>query len=720
MEHSLDSELILLDNLIEKGEYQEAKELINTLETWEQLDILESLEVKQRKIKILLDLGEYNEAENLLMKSESLCIRYCDLSSKMDFSILKADLLIYQSKYQEAKEQILRTEALLENRKLEINEYELKKAKLLRLKATTFRVTGDKNIIEFSFNKSLELCLKIKNNFELANTLDTFAMYFMNSDKKKSLEYLTRSLEIRKKIKNTIYLAKTYNRFAILQYSLNNKEKSLEYYQKALAIAENVNHKEMIGLLSMNIANCYVNKGLLVEALDYYKTGLRMFNILKNEYHISGCYYNLSKVYLLRGEIDLALRNLEIALEFFQKLGQKSPIAACKTTIGITYFQRGYLEKAKEFLKDGLRISKDIKNKRGQARAILYLIRILLENNNLLQATKYLELLEDLLVNEDSQDLSDFYKVSEALILKIGDRFQTKAKAEQLFKSIIGNEKVDIELKIIATIGLLELLIDELKITGNNELLIELQSIVDQLISLAKKQHSFYLLVQSYWFQSQLAVLELDNKKSKQYLIQALLISEENKLNHLISKINLEYDKLIEQSESWKKLDEMGVPIKERFAFTSIQKNFFPPSLGFQKNIEEEEAVYLLILDKNGRNIFSHKFMSMTKLDGSLIGGFLAAINSFIAEIFETSGHIERIKHKDFTLIIKVEQSLLFTYVYKGESFDALTKLNTFIERIKSSNLIWNALQETVRSPQVLSEPFNMEIEKRAISIFAK
>ncbi|MCK4845617.1 MAG: hypothetical protein KAS95_08080, partial [Candidatus Heimdallarchaeota archaeon] len=82
-------------------------------------------------------------------------------------------------------------------------------------------------------------------------------------------------------------------------------------------------------------------------------------------------------------------------------------------------------------------------------------------------------------------------------------------------------------------------------------------------------------------------------------------------------------------------------------------------------------------------------------VDEQLIGGFISAINVFCKETFHTTESLERIKHKEYTIIIKELKELIFSYVFKGKSFLALEKLSQFIDEI-ASDTKYDILKEQV------------------------
>jgi hypothetical protein len=113
---------------------------------------------------------------------------------------------------------------------------------------------------------------------------------------------------------------------------------------------------------------------------------------------------------------------------------------------------------------------------------------------------------------------------------------------------------------------------------------------------------------------------------------------------------------------------------------------------------------------------FSKQFAPEGTLDDKVIGDLLTAINNFIQETFAATGSIERIKHKEHTLLMKPIDSLLCCYVFKGQSYSALRKLDAFINTIKDSRSLWRLLTSPTASEGVL--PAEKEIEDIVTNIF--
>ena len=78
------------------------------------------------------------------------------------------------------------------------------------------------------------------------------------------------------------------------------------------------------------------------------------------------------------------------------------------------------------------------------------------------------------------------------------------------------------------------------------------------------------------------------------------------------------------------------------------------------------------------------------------MGGLLTAIYTMSEDVFLGEKSVQRIKHNDYTVIIKPEGDLLFSYVFTGASYNPLEKLEKIIIILSESNLIWKALTRKI------------------------
>jgi hypothetical protein len=119
--------------------------------------------------------------------------------------------------------------------------------------------------------------------------------------------------------------------------------------------------------------------------------------------------------------------------------------------------------------------------------------------------------------------------------------------------------------------------------------------------------------------------------------------------------------------------------------------------------IEEQPELLLIIEAKSGRSVYSKPFRTDQPINERLIGGFLTAINSFLREAFAVSGSIERIKHRQYTLLLNLIDPFLVCYVFQGPSYFALKRLKQFTDEISSSEDILRNLQNALHDGKVIT-----------------
>jgi tetratricopeptide (TPR) repeat protein len=718
MSLEISSELERIEECVIKGMYFEALDMIKALEKWENLDQISRLKMNLIEIRIKMDLGKYQEALQLSDRLKRECQKARNEILGNDMSLLIAEIHICMGNFKKGFDLIIEIESVLETI-LEKNsrEYKLRKAQLLRMKGICNRATGNQEATEENLNSSLSLSKEIENELETAKTMDRIAMYIHYNNFNKATKLLKQSLDIRKAIGNKYYIAQTLNRLGIIYNNKGHLDESLAYYINSYEMSKDYENKDFSAITSMNIGNIYQSKGMLNSSLDYYFNSMKEAKEVDNKHMIAACLYNISSIYRTRGELDDALDYLKQSETHFAELNFRSGLAASYHSMGIIYYSKGDYEKSIDLFSKSLELRDEDNSFTGAASSLFYLIILSLEKGLLENAKFYHDKLEQINEKHENKLVLQQYSIAEALLLKTSSRTPKRAKAEELLRNVIEEEIVDHTITTIAYLNLCDLLLEELRIMGDQDVFNELVVLIDQLFEIAKKQYSFALMAETYWLKSQLALINLDLKKAKSLLLQAQLIAEEKELHRLALKISKEHDELIEQMDKWKAILNKEASLSERLVLTNFDKVLARIIRNEEFDIqdfEQERPIMIILLNKNGQTIFTQKFLELTKLDGALIGGFLAAINSFASEIFESTGHIERIKYQDYTLIINVQESLLFTYVYKGTSIDSLSKLNEFVESVMKSKLLWNSLIDAAKTPAPLDFSVKTTLERKA------
>ncbi len=125
-----------------------------------------------------------------------------------------------------------------------------------------------------------------------------------------------------------------------------------------------------------------------------------------------------------------------------------------------------------------------------------------------------------------------------------------------------------------------------------------------------------------------------------------------------------------------------------------------------------EEPILLLIMDNSGSTYFNHLFAENWDYS-DLFSSFMSAFNTFSNEIFSKS--IDRIGIGENSILINTVEPFLTCYVIKGQSYPALQKLTRFTEVIRENSEIWQALNKSAKTSEML-EIDNTHILKSVIN----
>ena len=218
---------------------------------------------------------------------------------------------------------------------------------------------------------------------------------------------------------------------------------------------------------------------------------------------------------------------------------------------------------------------------------------------------------------------------------------------------------------------------------------------VEKLEEIAKKQQSYTLIAESCWLKAQLALVRLDLEEARNLLTQAQMTAEEKGLEKLARKISSEHDQLLEQLDQWEELIAKDASITERVKVANLEElvGWMARKREIKIEEKEDEPIMVLIVAESGLPIYSKHFDPARELKDMLISGFLSSINSFVQKAFDTPGRIKRIMHDEYTLSFDLVDHILFCYVYEGQSYTALKKLEKLITEVHASK-VWSALEE--------------------------
>ena len=392
------------------------------------------------------------------------------------------------------------------------------------------------------FDKGMELLMDIVENKETKRWIGLFNLVQANNyvDKGQyelAQEHYKNGIQLFTQSKAANELAFTLNLLANTYQSKGEIDQSLDYYLKSLKIYQRLGLKDRILRLYNNIGIIYINKGMIDLALEFFNKTLE-FNINKNNLElISTCYNNIGIIYFYKGELNTAIEYYQKALHIYQQSENKIDIATAYINIGEVYLHKEDIQTALKYFMDCLDIYEKLNNPILITEAYFDLLKVSIHEGNIGEAESYLNKMKKINSERTTDLLSLKIKLAEALILQENVNMNQKAKAKDLFLSIISSTIIEYEIYLTAFLNYCNLLINEFKISLDIEILHELKKRIQYLIEISNENNLYLILIESYILASKVAVIEGNYEYADQIINQGIMKATEKKLSGLLTKI---------------------------------------------------------------------------------------------------------------------------------------------------------------------------------------
>ncbi|MHA1629630.1 MAG: tetratricopeptide repeat protein [Candidatus Heimdallarchaeota archaeon] len=704
-------------------DFLSAKKFIETIE-------LESLSPKEKiswlllKGEIQLGLGQLEEAQQFVEEALKKSVDLSATEQIVDSYILKLRLMSTLAR----DEKFLLILNVAERSLGDISEksskgYLTRKAHLQVIKGGFFEKKGNYDDAMSLYESALQTYKKLKLDKEVLSTQSKIVGVFSRKGEyEAALSILSEILPKAKKLPFKRVLMNIYNRAGIVSVRNGQINQAKEYYAAALEIALKLgNQRSCAGFLN-NLGLVHFQLGDYHSAIDYFERSLANLTPPRDDFLIAIINYNLAIIYREQGKLDKSLEKMLIGLEVAQKEGNITNIMDFMNSIGKVYHLKGDFDEALKYLQLAYQVRDKNPNKLSISRTVYYLINLSIDLNKIALAKDYFADLKRLAKNEKNLILQQRTQIAEALLLKLETRSRYRVRAEELFNEIINGPIIDNELYVDALLNLTEMLLLELKMTGNEELLQEVKELTTKLLKMAEKQSLSSLLAEVYWLQSQIALLESDIPRSRRLLSQAESIAAELGFKRLGYHIAQQHDRLLDQIESWEFLMTQNAPLIERMETIKLDEfllELFKRRAFDIPPLPAEEPIMLLLLNESGAPIFSKNFTSEERrIDDALISGFLTAINAFLSETLESKGIVERIKYNEYNMIIQSFDSFMLCYIFIGQSFSAMQHVTNIINFIKKDDALRQSLLEQCESAKPLNRQKELQLQKIIDSVF--
>ncbi|UCH04719.1 MAG: tetratricopeptide repeat protein [Candidatus Thorarchaeota archaeon] len=419
--------------------------------------------------------------------------------------------------------------------------------------------------------RSLEIRERLGHRRGIADSLNNLALVYQSKGEPDiAADYHERSLKIREELGSKPDIAASYNNLGNIYAIKGEMERALDYHERSLKIREEIGNKQGVAMSLLNVGSITQRIGNLGQALEYYQRSLETFEELGISYMIALALNNIGSAYQMKGDLDQALEYHKRSLAIREELAIKQELALSLLNIGYVHWRKYDFNQAMKHYQRSLEIYEEAGNDPFAALVLYQIVLVALDSDDIAGANQHLQRFEQINSRVDNRVVDQRYRVARALSLKKSKRTRERVKAEEILQRVVSEEITDHSLTVTAMIHLCDLLMLELKLTGEDEVLEKTKNLTQRLLNIAKEQSSHTLLVESYILQSKLALVELDIDQARILLAQAHVIAEEKGLEKLARAVAEERDSLQAELKKWENVVKQQPSAQEMIDLTQL------------------------------------------------------------------------------------------------------------------------------------------------------
>jgi hypothetical protein len=255
--------------------------------------------------------------------------------------------------------------------------------------------------------------------------------------------------------------------------------------------------------------------------------------------------------------------------------------------------------------------------------------------------------------------------------------------------------------------------------TNELEVIDELESRITQLLEIAEKSRSYWILCETYLLRAKIALISSDLEEARRLLTKGQQIAEKFGLNRLAMSISEEHDKLLNELSLWEGLKESNAPMGERIKLAGLAdqvKHMTKKRVKEHPKFEAEQPILFAIMTKEGEMVLSSPFTADMAIDETHFGEFLTSCLTFCDQIFSES--FDRVKFGQYTILISAIEHICIYYMFQGHSYSAQQKLTHFCEAINKDPTLMKILENNVNENKIISINEHPSLENLIVESF--
>ncbi|MHA2364116.1 MAG: tetratricopeptide repeat protein [Candidatus Hodarchaeales archaeon] len=602
-------------NLVFKGKFQEAWKQVETFEKQEKLAPKDQIKINTLKSYISIAQGKYKEglkyAEEGIIENQ----QFDNSTEVLDALIAKAKVLEKLDNFDESLKEIERGEKIINSLKgddsleikhlkaeltfqkgrtiwrkrdydsgLNILEQSLRLFKELNDKygialcqrnlGTIHRLKKESKIALEYFQKGLQQAESTGFKQIIAECLFSIGDLFLEKkieaiefDEDRILDYLNKSLSIFEELENKSWISTVLIPIGEIYMEKGERSRGYETFQKIILLNEEDGSKAHLGHALNEISSSYyLSQGEFDHALKYGLRSLAVFEEIKHEYGVANVKDTVGWIYFMKGELDVALDYLHQSMAEFSKLDKFFGTVYPPAHLADVYQAKRDYNNAIEYANQALILCEEVGFQIMVCQLLFRLVSIHLDINQIEDAKEHFQKLNDFYEKKFQKNkyVSQLSRLAEGHILKHSSRLRDKMKAQELFEQITEEPVVFFPNSIDAMFNLCDLLLMELKVSGDENVFHEAKNLIQKLIEISRKQQSHSTEVNALILQTKFTIIEGDLSLALKIMDQAGNLSKEKNLTQLTNKVLEEKKQIEKQFEEWEKLIRSNATLQAR------------------------------------------------------------------------------------------------------------------------------------------------------------
>ncbi|NHJ48987.1 MAG: hypothetical protein FK733_14470, partial [Asgard group archaeon] len=463
----------------------------------------------QGKFQVILKAVEKIEAKDLTKEEELIC------------KIFKSDAIHKLGRHKEALQTV--EEILKETKKL---GYSLVQVDALLIKADAYdMIHHDSEKIFSVLENAKEILSSIRNIPEKViaernarlHQREAQTYFEITLDYTKGIDIHEQALKLARKSGNKQLITRslTYLSRAYAESSIDPK-KAEKLFEEAKDLAKAIENKFEMALIYILSGIVCLNNRELKKAINSFENSIKLSKEIGSTYLLHA-YINLAFIYEDLNELNKALA----CYQSFLKIQELPHTSYAYARIGGIYSRKFDYDKALENTMKALDVAEKQNNKLYIFYALVSLVKLFIDMDNLDLAKRYYARLEEMKKEYSNKWTNIFFLYTSILILKASTKMQDWIKALELTDELLAVENLNPWMRYLALFFQIEIRFKELQVTADPIVLEEVKRDIINLQKEAEEKQFSEIHVNTYRLQSQLALLELNAKEAITLLTKA-------------------------------------------------------------------------------------------------------------------------------------------------------------------------------------------------------